>query len=141
MFEKKQSSLFLFGLSKVRCNPITAVAVMTNTPFVPALPIAELAAGTMRCVTLNGVAVVLVHAKDGGVHALHDICTHAFAQLHEGRLRGHRLICPLHGASFDVRTGAVLGAPATAPLKTFATRVVDGVIEVQRPTGIEALAG
>jgi len=95
----------------------------------------------MRCVTLDGVAVLLVHTKDSGVHALHDVCTHAFAHLHEGRLRGHRLICPLHGASFDVRTGAVLGAPATVPLKAFATRVVDGVIEVQRPTPTEALAG
>jgi len=37
----------------------------------------------------------------------------------------------LHGASFDVRTGAVLGAPASAPLKSYPVRVVDGHIEVQ----------
>jgi 3-phenylpropionate/trans-cinnamate dioxygenase ferredoxin subunit len=49
----------------------------------------------------------------------------------EGRLRGTRVICPLHGASFDVRTGAVLGAPANAPLTRYPVRVVDGRIEVQ----------
>ena len=111
---------------------------MTDDAYIAALPLADLAPNTMRCVTLGGVAVLLVHAKDGGVHALQDVCTHAYAQMHEGRLRGHRLICPLHGASFDVRTGAVLGAPATVALKTYATRVVDGVIEVERPTTSDA---
>jgi nitrite reductase/ring-hydroxylating ferredoxin subunit len=48
----------------------------------------------------------------------------------EGRLRGCRLICPLHGASFDVRDGSVLGAPAVSPLKAHGLRIVDGRIEV-----------
>src|SRR6188508_2531310 len=106
---------------------------MTDPRFVPALPLAELAPGTMRCVTLDDIAVLVVHAKDGSVHALDDVCTHAYAQMHEGRLRGHRLICPLHGASFDVRTGAVLGAPATLPLQTFPVRIRDAPIEVAVP--------
>ena len=65
-----------------------------------------------------------------GVFALDNICTHALARLSEGRLRGTRLICPLHGASFDVRDGRVLGAPATRPLATHALRIVDGGIEI-----------
>jgi nitrite reductase/ring-hydroxylating ferredoxin subunit len=85
----------------------------------------------MRCVEVGNEPVLIVHTRDGGVHALHNICSHAYAKMDEGRLRGVRLICPLHGASFDVRTGAVLGAPATAPLRSFPARVVDGRIEVQ----------
>jgi 3-phenylpropionate/trans-cinnamate dioxygenase ferredoxin subunit len=104
---------------------------LLDKPYLPALPLAELAPGTMRCVTLADQPVVIVHAKDGTVCALHDICTHAYANMHEGRLRGHRLICPLHGASFDIRDGAVLGAPATEPLKCYPVRVVDGQVEVQ----------
>ena len=104
---------------------------MLDKPYLPALPLAELAPGTMRCVTLADQPVLVVHTKDGAVHALHDICTHAYANMHEGRLRGHRLICPLHGASFDVRNGTVLGAPATEPLKCYPVRVVDGQVEVQ----------
>jgi 3-phenylpropionate/trans-cinnamate dioxygenase ferredoxin subunit len=50
--------------------------------------------------------------------------------LNEGRLRGTRLTCPLHGASFDVRDGRILGAPAGRPLATHALRTVGGVIEV-----------
>ena len=48
----------------------------------------------------------------------------------ESRLRGTRLICPLHGASFDARDGRVLAPPATAPLCQHAVRISDGVIEV-----------
>ena len=104
---------------------------MSERPFLPAFPLAELAPGAMRCVEVGTEPVLIVHTKDGGVHAVHNICSHAYAKMDEGRLRGTRVICPLHGASFDVRTGAVLGAPANAPLRSFPVRVVDGRVEVQ----------
>jgi nitrite reductase/ring-hydroxylating ferredoxin subunit len=93
------------------------------------LAFADLPSGQMRCVEVCGEPVLLCHTREG-VYALQSVCTHAYARLDEGRLRGHRLICPLHGASFDVRTGAVLGAPATAPLRTYPVRVSDERIEV-----------
>jgi naphthalene 1,2-dioxygenase system ferredoxin subunit len=72
---------------------------------------------------------VICRTKDG-IYALDNICTHAHARLNEGRLRGTRLICPLHGASFDVRDGRVLGAPATRPLCTHTLRIVGDRIEI-----------
>ena len=104
---------------------------MSDDPFLPALPLADLAPGTMRCVTLAERPVLVVRTREGSVHAVDNICTHAYARMDEGRLRGTRVICPLHGASFDVRNGAVLGAPATAPLASYPVRVVDDRIEVQ----------
>ena len=41
-----------------------------------------------------------------------------------------RLVCPLHGASFDIRDGRVLGPPALVPLATHPVRVTDGMVEV-----------
>lgn len=79
--------------------------------------------------SLTGREVVLCHTKEG-IFALDNICTHAHARMNEGRLRGLRLICPLHGASFDVRDGRVLGAPATVPLAHHAVRIVEGYVEV-----------
>ena len=73
---------------------------------------------------------ILVCRTKQGIFAVDNICTHAYARLNEGRLRGTRLICPLHGASFDVRDGRVLGAPATTPLLTHAVNVTDGRIEI-----------
>ena len=87
----------------------------------------------MRCIALGNAQILVCHTRDG-IHAVDNICTHAYARLDEGRLRGHRLICPLHGASFDARTGAVLGAPATQPLRTYPVRIQDGQIEVQAPS-------
>jgi len=104
---------------------------LTATAFVPVLPLADLATGQMRCAEVGAISVLIVHTKEGQLHAVNNICSHAYARMDEGRLRGNRLICPLHGASFDVRTGAVLGAPANAPLPSYPVRVVDGQVEVQ----------
>jgi len=97
--------------------------------FVAVMPLAELALGSMRAVQVGERDILLCHTKEG-VSALDDVCTHAFARMHEGRLRGTRLICPLHGASFDARDGHVLAPPATQPLCRHAVRITDGMIEV-----------
>lgn len=76
-----------------------------------------------------GRRLVLCSTRDG-LFALEDRCTHAEAHMSEGRLRGCRLVCPLHGASFDVRDGRVLGGPAGKPLACFPVRVVEGRVEV-----------
>lgn len=83
----------------------------------------------MRPFVIEGREIVVCHSH-GGWFAIDNICTHALARLCEGRLRGHRLICPLHGASFDIRDGRVLGAPATAPLAAHRVRIADRQIEV-----------
>ena len=101
---------------------------MSNeTPITVAL--SDVAAGQMHTVTAGGREVVICRTKEG-IYALDNICTHAYARLSEGRLRGTRLICPLHGAAFDVRDGRVLGAPASRPLATHAVNVVDDRIEI-----------
>jgi 3-phenylpropionate/trans-cinnamate dioxygenase ferredoxin component len=97
--------------------------------FGAVLPLAELPPGSMRAVTLAGREILICHTREG-VFALDNICTHAHARLCEGRLRATRLVCPLHGASFDIRDGRVLGPPAEVPLATHAVRIVDGTIEV-----------
>lgn len=97
--------------------------------FEAAMKLAELAPGSMRACTIAGREILICHTREG-VFALDNICTHAHARLCEGRLRATRLVCPLHGASFDIRDGRVLGPPAEVPLPTHALRIVAGVIEV-----------
>jgi nitrite reductase/ring-hydroxylating ferredoxin subunit len=93
------------------------------------IPLADIPEGKMQARTIGGREVVVCHTREG-FFALDNVCTHAFARLSEGRLRGTRLICPLHGAGFDVRDGRALGAPATRGLATHAVRVVDTELEV-----------
>jgi nitrite reductase/ring-hydroxylating ferredoxin subunit len=97
--------------------------------FETVLPLAALPPGAMRALEIAGREIVICHTREG-VFALDNICTHAHARLCEGRLRARRLVCPLHGASFDLRDGRVLGPPAERPLPTHAVRVVAGTIEV-----------
>jgi 3-phenylpropionate/trans-cinnamate dioxygenase ferredoxin subunit len=97
--------------------------------FTAVLALSEMGVGTMRAVMIAGREILLCHTKDG-VFALDNTCTHAYARMHEGRLRGTRLICPLHGASFDVRDGRVLGPPAAQSLVRHRVRVREGMIEV-----------
>jgi len=102
---------------------------MSELPFRPALPLAQIGVGRMRSCKLGDREVVICHTRDG-VFVVDNVCTHAFARMSEGYLRGTRITCPLHGATFDVRTGQVLGGPATARLAAHAARVVDGMVEV-----------
>jgi len=102
---------------------------MTDSVFVPLMSLAEIPTGTMQTRILEGREIVICHTREG-LFALDNICTHAHARMCEGRLRATRLVCPLHGASFDVRDGRVLGPPATLPLATHQVRVVEGMIEV-----------
>ena len=97
--------------------------------FTPAIPLHDLGEGKMRACTIGSRELVICRTRDG-VFALDNICSHALARMNEGRLRGTRLICPLHGASFDVRDGRVLGAPATKALASHTVRIVNGQIEV-----------
>src|SRR5262245_40851869 len=64
---------------------------------------------------------------DGGFCATQALCTHKQAPLSEGSLDGTTVTCPLHGAQFNVWTGAVLRGPATEPLKTYSVTINGGV--------------
>ena len=104
---------------------------MSSTPdtFHRIAPVSDIPPGKMRCFDIEGTPILVCHTREG-FFAVTNICTHAYAHLDEGRLRGFRLICPLHGAAFDVRSGDVLGAPATQALRTYPLRVTDEHIEV-----------
>jgi nitrite reductase/ring-hydroxylating ferredoxin subunit len=68
---------------------------------------------------------------DGKLYATADTCTHEEASLSEGDLWGEVIECPLHGAQYDVRTGAVLCLPAIFPIATYPLKVEDGAVYVE----------
>ncbi|MGE5675591.1 MAG: non-heme iron oxygenase ferredoxin subunit [Mycobacterium leprae] len=69
---------------------------------------------------------IAVFLCDGQYYAIDDTCTHDDASLAEGEcLDGCRVSCPLHGAQFDIKTGAALTLPAVTPVETYKV-TVDG---------------
>jgi len=70
---------------------------------------------------------------EGGFCATQAMCTHREGPLSEGSLDGTTVTCPLHGAQFNVWTGAVLRGPAEEPLKTYRVTVAGDVGRVEVP--------
>ncbi|MEU4254530.1 non-heme iron oxygenase ferredoxin subunit [Amycolatopsis sp. NPDC026612] len=73
-------------------------------------------------VKVGDVPVVLVRDGDE-VHALRDECSHAFQPLSLGEVTNKGLECWLHGACFDLRTGAPCAPPGIEPVEVYAVRV------------------
>ncbi len=84
--------------------------------------VADIPPGRKKIVEVDGVEIVIVNL-DGAFYALEDVCTHDGGPLGEGTLEGCQLICPRHGARFDVRTGAALTMPAVEPAPTYEVQV------------------
>ena len=80
--------------------------------------IADLEPGKARAVEHEGRAFLLCNVE-GEIFAVSNRCSHAAMPLTDAVLRGSVLECPLHGARFDVRDGAVVGQPARTPLPVF----------------------
>lgn len=102
----------------------------TESPWVAAAPEAELAEGALRLVCPAGVEVCLVR-QDGEVFAVGAWCSHARASLAEGDLMPGAIMCPLHGARFDLRTGRHFGLPAVRGIPVYPVKVENGTIWVR----------
>lgn len=73
---------------------------------------------------------IAVFNVEGEYFAIDDTCSHAEYSLSEGYVDGDTVECELHFATFSVRTGEALTAPATDPVGTYPVRVEDGHIHV-----------
>lgn len=78
----------------------------------------SLVEGKPVSVEVNGKAVCVARVGDE-VFAVADTCTHSDASLSEGEVTGFKIECWLHGAEFDLRSGAALTPPATQALQSF----------------------
>jgi 3-phenylpropionate/trans-cinnamate dioxygenase ferredoxin component len=99
--------------------------------FVPVTPASELAPGAMKWVVVDRERVLVANV-DGAFYALRDMCGHRGAPLSTGVLVGHVIECPLHYATFDVRTGKLLSGPASADVVMYEVRVEGDTVYVKR---------
>jgi 3-phenylpropionate/trans-cinnamate dioxygenase ferredoxin subunit len=94
-------------------------------------PLDELPAGTMKLVHAGEISVG-VYNVGGELYAIEDRCSHDDGPLVEGDWEPDEaiVVCPRHGATFDIRTGKALTLPAYLPVDTFPVRVADGLVKV-----------
>lgn len=61
------------------------------------------------------------------------IVTGCGPSLADAPVRGHAVVCPLHGWKIDLDTGSVLKPEVSVRLDTYEVRVEDGIIEIKVP--------
>lgn len=95
-------------------------------------PIAALADfGALRMLKreVDGLEVLLFRTG-ADIIAIHNHCTHLGKSLEGGRLMAGQLLCPFHGACFDLRSGKAVSGPAVMPLHVFPVRLENGSIYI-----------
>ncbi|KAI5998729.1 hypothetical protein EDD15DRAFT_2161656 [Pisolithus albus] len=98
---------------------------------VAACNFAELKDGQMKEVAFENEGKVVVYRLGDAVHATSAFCTHYGAPLAKGVLTADgRVVCPWHGACFNICTGDIEDAPAPSALYSFKTHIADGKVFV-----------
>ena len=75
---------------------------------------------------------IVVFNHDGAFFVLANICPHAGLPLGEGDRTGKIITCPFHGYAYNIENGKNIDWPdEEAPVRTYATRVEDGQLQIQ----------
>ncbi len=80
-----------------------------------------------------GTRSVLLCRTSAGVFAVENMCSHAYALLEGGKVKGPHIFCPLHGMRFDMRTGVPSGQLTKKPITCYPVAVEDGVVFADLP--------
>jgi 3-phenylpropionate/trans-cinnamate dioxygenase ferredoxin component len=100
--------------------------------FTRVAAVEEVPPGTGKQVTVNGRKLAVFNVN-GTFYAIEDTCTHRGAPLSEGECDGTEVICPWHGARFDLVSGSALSAPARTGVQAYLVQVVGNDVQVDVP--------
>jgi 3-phenylpropionate/trans-cinnamate dioxygenase ferredoxin subunit len=104
-----------------------------NIEFIPVASVEELKEGERLIIEIDEKPIVILNIANH-YYAIADVCSHDDGPVGEGNLEGFEIICPRHGARFDVRTGKVLALPAFVDIPAYPVRLVGDQIEIGIPT-------
>jgi NAD(P)H-dependent nitrite reductase small subunit len=77
-----------------------------------------------------GAREVAVFNLNGRFLTIDNACPHKGGPLCDGIVSGTTVVCPLHGQRFDLETGAPVLASQPDCLRTYPTRVQDGILYI-----------
>ncbi len=104
----------------------------SKVEYIEIAPASELPNGERLFVEAADKSIVIFNIA-GQFFAIDDVCTHDDGPLGDGDLEGYNIVCPRHGAEFDVRTGKVMQMPAVMDISAYPVRVKEGNIFVGIP--------
>jgi len=90
----------------------------------------DLAINKMKGIKIGDVDILVANIE-GNFFAIRNKCTHMGCHLTGGSISGNNVICPCHGSTFDLKTGAVVRGPAKEPEPSYKVEVEKGVLQVE----------
>ena len=96
--------------------------------FIKVATVAEVPPGSAKQVSVQGKTLALFNVE-GMIYAIENVCPHRGAPLSEGECEGTEVVCPWHGARFDMKTGAHLSPPAPRGVTAFKVQVVGDEVQ------------
>ena len=100
--------------------------------FVGVAQASELPNGERLFLEIDEQSIVVFNIG-GQYYAIADLCSHDDGPLGDGEISGMEVICPRHGARFDLRTGKVLSLPAIVDIPAYPVRVQNGEVQIGLP--------
>jgi len=105
---------------------------LSQYDFIEVADLAEIPDGERLILEIDELPVVIFNIA-GQFYAVDDCCTHDDGPLGDGTREGFQIVCPRHGARFDLQTGKVLSYPAAKDINIYPVRVASGKIELGLP--------
>lgn len=100
--------------------------------FIPVATVQDLPNGERLFLEIEDQHIVLFNIA-GSYYAIGDVCTHDDGPLGEGEIEDFEIICPRHGARFDIRSGKATLLPAVVDIPAYPVRIVGDQIEIGLP--------
>ena len=102
--------------------------------FTEIAPADSLPEGERMFIEAAGTSIVIFNLA-GKLFAIGDVCSHDNGPVGDGEIEENEIICPRHGARFDIRSGKATSLPAVVDIPSYPVRIVAGMIEIGLPKG------
>ena len=96
----------------------------------------EIPVGEGRTFAIEGQQIAVFRLRDGSLRAIDAVCPHRGGPLADGLADDRVVVCPLHGYTFDMCSGAQASSAADGAamsVRTYGVSAVDGTIRITRP--------
>ncbi len=103
-----------------------------NLEYVTVADVSELGDGERLIIDIDGEPIAVFNIA-GLYYAIADVCSHDDGPVAEGELDRYEIICPRHGAKFDIRSGRVLTLPAIVDIPAYPVRIEGTEIQIGLP--------
>jgi nitrite reductase (NADH) small subunit len=91
----------------------------------------EVPVGEGRTFAVDGAQIAVFRLRDGSLRAVDAVCPHRGGPLADGLIDDRVVVCPLHGHTFDMCSGAEAGGDLA--VRSYPVSAVDGAIRVTVP--------